>query len=142
MSRSKPSLLSICARAKGRTAAGRFTTAPARKSAGDGHDLPHMVKARATILRLGGAARANVFTRIMLAMFGQLPWHAVPFVPVEIVLLPRWFFFHLHNVSYWSRTVMVPLSILYTFKAQARNPKKVSIAELFKTDPWKERGYF
>src|SRR6185436_408943 len=49
---------------------------------------------------------------------------------------------HLHKVSYWSRTVMVPLSILYTFKAQARNPKKVSIAELFKTDPWKERGYF
>jgi len=114
----------------------------ALKLAGDGPDLPHMVKACATILRLGGAARANVFTRIMLAMFGQLPWHAVSFVPVEIVLLPRWFFFHLHKVSYWSRTVMVPLSILYTFKAQARNPKKVSIAELFKSDPWKERGYF
>ena len=90
-----------------------------------------MVRARETILRLGGASRANVFTRIALAIFEQLPWRAVPFLPVEIVLLPRWFPFHLYKVSYWSRTVMVPLLILYTFKARARNPKKISIRELF-----------
>ena len=90
-----------------------------------------MARAREAILRLGGASRANVFTRIALAIFEQLPWRAVPFLPVEIVLLPRWFPFHLFKVSYWSRTVMVPLFILYTFKARARNPKKISIRELF-----------
>ena len=101
-----------------------------------------MAKARETILRLGGASRSNVFTRITLAIFEQLPWRAVPFLPVEIMLLPPWFPFHLFKVSYWSRTVMVPLFILYTFKAQARNPKNISIRELFHSDPWEQKGYF
>ncbi|HEY7558358.1 MAG TPA: squalene--hopene cyclase [Candidatus Binatia bacterium] len=114
----------------------------ALKLAGDNADLPHMAKARTAILRLGGASRANVFTRITLAIFEQLPWRAVPFLPVECMLLPRWFPFHLSKVSYWSRTVMVPLFILYTLKARAQNPKQVSIRELFSTDPWQETDYF
>jgi squalene-hopene/tetraprenyl-beta-curcumene cyclase len=114
----------------------------ALKLAGDSFEAPHMVKARQTILRLGGAARTNVFTRIALAIFEQLPWRAVPFLPVECLLLPRWFPFHLSKVSYWSRTVMVPLFVLYTSNARARNPKQVSIRELFITDPWQETGYF
>ena len=114
----------------------------ALKLAGDSPDLPHMVQARETILRLGGASQANVFTRIALAIFAQLPWRAVPFLPAECMLLPRWFPFHLSKVSYWSRTVMVPLFVLYTLKARARNPKQVSIRELFTTDPWQETRYF
>lgn len=114
----------------------------ALKLAGDQPDLPHMARAREAILRLGGASRANVFTRIALAIYEQLPWRAVPFLPVEVVLLPRWFPFHLFKVSYWSRTVMVPLFILYTFKARSRNPQKVSIRELFVRDPWAETDYF
>ena len=114
----------------------------ALKLAGDNPELPHMAKARETILRLGGACRANVFTRITLAIFEQIPWRAVPFLPVECMLLPRWFPFHLFKVSYWSRTVMVPLFVLYSFKARARNPKQVSIRELFTTDPWQETRYF
>src|SRR6516225_8194368 len=114
----------------------------ALKLAGDSPDLPHMAKAREAILFLGGASRANVFTRITLAIFGQLPWRAVPFLPVEIILLPRWFPFHLFKVSYWSRTVMVPLFILYTFKAGARNRKQISVRELFHRDPWEETEYF
>jgi squalene-hopene/tetraprenyl-beta-curcumene cyclase len=114
----------------------------ALKLAGDNPDLPHMARARQTILALGGAARANVFTRITLAIFGQIPWRAVPFLSVECVLLPRWFPFQLSKVSYWSRTVMVPLFVLYTFKARAQNPKQVSIRELFITDPWQETNYF
>jgi squalene-hopene/tetraprenyl-beta-curcumene cyclase len=114
----------------------------ALKLAGDHPEAFHMAKARQTILRLGGASRANVFTRILLAIFAQVPWRAVPFLPVECMLLPRWFPFHLSKVSYWSRTVMVPLFILYTFKAHARNPKQVSIRELFITDPWLETDYF
>jgi squalene-hopene/tetraprenyl-beta-curcumene cyclase len=114
----------------------------ALKLAGDSPERPHMVKARETILRLGGASRANVFTRIALAIFEQIPWQSVPFLPVECVLLPRWFPFHLSKVSYWSRTVMVPLFVLYTLKARAKNPKRVSVGELFIGDPWQEGGYF
>ena len=92
----------------------------ALKLAGDDRHAPHMVRARAAILERGGAARANVFTRIALALFGQLPWRGVPYIPVEIMLLPRWFFFHLDKVSYWSRTVMVPLFILCSRKPRPR----------------------
>ena len=114
----------------------------ALKLAGDSPDAPHMVRARKAILAHGGAACANVFTRITLALFRQVPWHGVPFIPVEILLLPRWFPFHLSKVSYWSRTVMVPLFILCSLKAQAKNPRKVDIRELFTTPPEKEENYF
>jgi squalene-hopene/tetraprenyl-beta-curcumene cyclase len=114
----------------------------ALKLAGDSPDAPHMVQARAAILKQGGAARVNVFTRIALALFGQLPWRGVPYIPVEIMLLPRWFPFHLDKVAYWSRTVMVPLFILCTRKPVAKNPRQVHIRELFTTPPDKERHYF
>jgi squalene-hopene/tetraprenyl-beta-curcumene cyclase len=114
----------------------------ALKLAGDSPDAPHMVRARSAILQRGGAAAVNVFTRIALALFGQLPWRGVPYIPVEIMLLPRWFPFHLDKVAYWSRTVMVPLFILCTRKPVAKNPRNVHIRELFTTPPEKERDYF
>ncbi len=114
----------------------------ALKVAGEDPEAEHMAAARQAILDHGGAARANAFTRILLAQFGQLPWRGVPMVPPEIMLLPRWFPFHLSKVSYWSRTVMVPLAILYALRAQAQNPRRVGVQELFTTPPEKERNYF
>lgn len=114
----------------------------ALKMAGDSIDAPHMQKLRAYILSQGGAAKANVFTRIALATFEQLPWRGVPYIPVEIMLLPKWFPFHLDKVSYWSRTVMVPLFIVCTYKAKAINPNNISVRELFLIDPDKEKHYF
>ena len=114
----------------------------ALKLAGEHPDEPHMARARSAILEHGGAAHSNVFTRIALALFGQLPWRGVPYIPVEIMLLPRWFPFHLDKVSYWSRAVMVPLFVLCTLKPRARNPRDVHIRELFSTPPELERHYF
>ncbi|MEE9339377.1 MAG: squalene--hopene cyclase [Methylococcaceae bacterium] len=114
----------------------------ALKMAGDSIDAPHMQKLRGYILDQGGAAKANVFTRIALATFEQLPWRGVPYIPVEIMLLPKWFPFHLDKVSYWSRTVMVPLFIICTYKAKAINPNNISVRELFLIDPDKEKHYF
>jgi squalene-hopene/tetraprenyl-beta-curcumene cyclase len=114
----------------------------ALKLAGDSPEAPHMVRARSALLAHGGAARANVFTRIMLAMFGQIPWRGVPFVPVEIIFLPRWFPFHLSKIAYWSRTVTIPLSILCSLKTRAVNPQNVHIQELFTIPPNEEQDYF
>ncbi len=114
----------------------------ALKLAGDSPEAPHMQRARAAILQHGGAAATNVFTRIALALFGELPWRGVPYIPVEIVLLPRWFPFNLYRVSYWSRAVMVPLTVLCTLKPQAANPRRVHIRELFTVPPEQERHYF
>jgi squalene-hopene/tetraprenyl-beta-curcumene cyclase len=114
----------------------------ALKMAGDCCHTAPMLKARDWILAQGGAAKANVFTRIMLAMFEQLPWRGVPFIPVEIMLLPKWFPFHLDKVSYWARTVMVPLCILCTYKVKACNSHKIGIPELFVIPSDQETNYF
>ena len=103
----------------------------ALKAAGDPIDAPHMARARQAILERGGAAQVNVFTRVMLALFGEVAWTAVPVMPVEIMLLPRWFPFHLTKVSYWSRAVIVPLLVLMAKKPRARNPRGIHVAELF-----------
>ncbi len=105
----------------------------ALKAIGDLPSAPHMARARAAILAAGGAERTNVFTRVQLALFEQVPWRAVPVMPVEIMHLPQWFFFHLSKVSYWSRTVLVPLLVLMALHPRARNPRNVMIPELFRT---------
>ncbi|MBE1159345.1 squalene--hopene cyclase [Dyella acidiphila] len=114
----------------------------ALKAAGDSPDAEHMRIAREAILARGGAAKANVFTRILLALFEQVPWRATPYVPVEIMLLPRWFPFHIDKMSYWARTTLVPLTVLCSLKAKAINPRKIHIRELFVTPPEQEHHYF
>ncbi len=107
----------------------------ALKLTGDPPDAPHMARARRRILALGGAEKSNVFTRITLALFGQIPWRTVPAIPAEIMLLPRRFFFHIDKVSYWSRTVMVPLFILYSKRPVCALAPGEGVRELFAATP-------
>jgi squalene-hopene/tetraprenyl-beta-curcumene cyclase len=101
------------------------------KMIGDDTGAPHMVRAREAVLAHGGAQRSNVFTRFLLAIFGQLSWNALPTMPVELILLPRWFPIHLSKMSYWARTVIAPLLVLQATKVRARNPRGVGVPELF-----------
>ena len=55
----------------------------ALKMIGDSVDAEHMRRAREAIRARGGAARANVFTRTLLALYGQISWRAVPMMPAE-----------------------------------------------------------
>jgi squalene-hopene/tetraprenyl-beta-curcumene cyclase len=107
----------------------------ALKMIGHAPEAPHMRRAREAILARGGAANSNVFTRVLLALYGIVPWRAVPVMPVEIMLLPRWFPFHLSKISYWGRTVIVPLLVLQALKPRARNERGVRIDELFLAPP-------
>jgi squalene-hopene/tetraprenyl-beta-curcumene cyclase len=107
----------------------------ALKLIGDREDAPHMARAREAILAAGGAERSNVFTRAALAVFGVVPWRAVPMMPPEIMLLPRWFPFHISKISYWARTVLVPLTVVMARRPVAANPTGTTIRELFRTPP-------
>ena len=111
----------------------------ALKMIGESPQAEHMRRAREAVGERGGAERSNVFTRCLLALYGIVPWRAVPVMPVEIMLLPKWFPFHLDKISYWSRTVIVPLLVLLAKKPRARNAKGVNIAELF-LDPPQQLG--
>ncbi|MGR8949268.1 MAG: squalene--hopene cyclase, partial [Gammaproteobacteria bacterium] len=107
----------------------------ALKLAGDSPDAPHMEIARQWILSNGGAESVNVFTRITLAIFGQIPWRTVPAMPVEIMLLPKWWFFNLGKVSYWSRCVIVPLLIIFAKRPTVEIGESQGLKELFLEEP-------
>jgi squalene-hopene/tetraprenyl-beta-curcumene cyclase len=107
----------------------------ALKMIGNDPNAVHMRRVREAILARGGAARCNVFTRALLSLYGILQWRSVPEMPVEIMLLPHWFPFHLSKVSYWARTVLVPLLVLQALRPRAKNPLGVGIDELFIEPP-------
>jgi squalene-hopene/tetraprenyl-beta-curcumene cyclase len=101
-----------------------------------GHDAgsPALVRARRAIEAAGGPWAVNSFTRFYLALLGQMPYSSCPAVPPEMVLLPDWFPVNLHGVSAWSRTMIVPLSLMWAFKPVREVPTDRGIAELFSAD--------
>ena len=103
----------------------------ALKLSGVDENSKNMLKAKEIIIKKGGAERSNVFTRILLAMFGEISWKTIPTMPIEIMILPKWFPFNLQKISYWSRTVLVPLLIILHKRPIANNPTGKHISELF-----------
>jgi squalene-hopene/tetraprenyl-beta-curcumene cyclase len=102
----------------------------ALKVAGDGADAPHMRRAAEAIRRLGGVERANTYTKYHLAFFGQWSWSDVPAIPPEMVFLPRVSPFTVYDMSSWSRTIFVPLAILYAKKPVVPLPSERGVSEL------------
>jgi squalene-hopene/tetraprenyl-beta-curcumene cyclase len=98
-----------------------------------GHD-PHseyMIRAKEAILAAGGAETVNSFTRYYLALLGVIGYHQVPAVPPELMLLPSWMPFNIYEMSSWSRTIIVPLSLLWHYKPHRELQAKWRIDELF-----------
>jgi squalene-hopene/tetraprenyl-beta-curcumene cyclase len=94
-------------------------------------DHPVMVRAREKVLEQGGVVTCNTFTKIYLCALGQYDYDAVPAVPPEIVLFPKWFYFNIYQISAWSRAILVPLSIIYATKPFKKLPDEQGIEELF-----------
>ena len=103
----------------------------ALKLGGVSAEDPAMRRAGQTVRELGGITRVNVFTRILLALFGEFDWRGVPCMPVEICLLPRWSYFNLYQISYWSRAVLVPLLIIFAHRPVRPVPASVRLDELY-----------
>jgi squalene-hopene/tetraprenyl-beta-curcumene cyclase len=102
----------------------------ALKVAGEPADAPHMRATRAVIRALGGVGRANTYTRQHLAMFGQVPWESVPAIPPEMLFLPGNAPFSVYDLSAWSRTIFVPLSIIWAKKPVVALPAACGVREL------------
>ncbi len=103
----------------------------ALKLTGHSPDADYMVRARQAILAAGGAEKINSFTRYYLALLGVLSYRQCPAVPPEIMLVPKWAPFNVYEMSSWSRTIVVPLSILWAFKPVRNLPAELGIRELF-----------
>jgi squalene-hopene/tetraprenyl-beta-curcumene cyclase len=103
----------------------------ALKLAGNSPDAPWMREARAAALRLGGIPRMNTYAKLYLALLGQFPWKYLPAIPVELILLPDWFFFNIYEMSSWSRAMLMPLAILNHLKPTRQLPAEKHLHELY-----------
>lgn len=101
------------------------------KLAGYKANHPALERARKKILEMGGVTEVNTFTKIYLCFLGQFEYDAVPAIPPEIVLFPQWFWFNIYEISSWSRTILIPLSICYAKKPFKKIPDEMGVEELF-----------
>jgi squalene-hopene/tetraprenyl-beta-curcumene cyclase len=89
-----------------------------------------MLRAREMALRLGGVPRMNTFSKLYLALLGLFPWEYVPTIPCEVILIGKWFHVNFHEMSSWSRSMLVPLAIINHFKP-TRRPRNITLEELY-----------
>jgi squalene-hopene/tetraprenyl-beta-curcumene cyclase len=90
---------------------------------------PRMLRAREMARSLGGVPRMNTFSKLYLALLGLYPWKYVPTIPCEVILLGKWFHVNFHDMSNWTRSMLVPLAIINHFKPT--RPIKVHLNELY-----------
>jgi squalene-hopene/tetraprenyl-beta-curcumene cyclase len=107
----------------------------ALKITGQSAESEPMTRAKMAIRAAGGAEQVNSFTRYYLALLGVISYDKCPAVPPEIVLLPDWCPFNIHEMSAWSRTILVPLSLLWAFRPRHALPEEHNIQELFLKSP-------
>ncbi len=104
-----------------------------------GHDpnAEYMLRAKNRALALGGAEKANSFTRFYMALLGQIPYSVIPAVPPQMMLLPKWFPLTVNDMSAWSRPIFTPLSIVSALQPVKNLPPEKGITELFARPPEK-----
>ena len=88
-----------------------------------------MLRAREVALSLGGVPRMNTFSKLYLALLGLFPWEYVPTIPCEVILIGKWFYVNVNEMSSWSRSMLVPLAIINHFKPTRR--PKIDLNELY-----------
>ena len=106
----------------------------ALKLAGVPANSEGMIKAKVFILSKGGVSKARVFTKIWLAMLGQLDWKGLPSIPPELIFLPTWFPLNIYKFSSWARATIVPMTIILTEKPMTPVPAWASVDELYATN--------
>ena len=99
----------------------------ALKLAGLAVDSEPLRRARVRILELGGMQAANSYVKINLSLFGLYPRRHVPSVPPEIVMLPGNV---LYEMSSWTRSILVPLSIVQARGSNRCAPAGFNLEEL------------
>ncbi len=103
----------------------------ALKFAGHAPNEPTLAKARKRIRELGGVHKVNTYTKLYMAVFGQYDWRGVPTIPPELMVFPNWFYFNIYQMSAWTRSIVVPLSVVWAFQPAIPCPPHAVLDELF-----------
>lgn len=103
----------------------------ALRLAGMDRQTPTMMQAVAIIRDLGGLEKTRSYTRLFLALLGQIPWKSLPAIPVELLLAPTRFPINLYAVSAWTRAMLVPMAIIQHFRPTRKIGVERGVSELF-----------
>ncbi len=99
----------------------------ALKLAGAGPNETFMIRARNRVLLKGGLQACNSYTKINLSLFGLYPRKYAPSIPPELFLVPGGL---LYEMSSWTRTIVVPLSIVQSLGGERPVPTGFNVEEL------------
>jgi squalene-hopene/tetraprenyl-beta-curcumene cyclase len=94
-----------------------------------------MIHARRWILSQGGIEKCGTLPRFYLAAMGQMPWDATASLPVEITLLPNWFFFNMYELSSWARGTTHALMVLQAMRPVVKVSHQDGVLELYIQPP-------
>ncbi len=110
------------------------------KLSGMSADEELMRRARDFVLAGGGVMKANIITKVWLALFGEFDWKGVPVIPPEIIFFPRWAPFNIYELSSWARATIMALSVLSATRPGRPVPPEARIEELY-VEPPAQRNY-
>jgi squalene-hopene/tetraprenyl-beta-curcumene cyclase len=92
---------------------------------------PRLLRARQTAVSLGGVPRLNTFSKLFLALLGLFPWKYTPTIPCEVLLIGKWFYVNFNEMSSWTRSMLIPLSIINHFKPTRHLGPRATLDELY-----------
>ena len=94
-----------------------------------------MMQSRRWILSRGGISKAGTLARFYLAAMGQVPWDATAALPVEVALLPNWFFFNMYELASWARGTAFGLMLLQAARPVVPIDFRNGVLELYIEPP-------
>ncbi|HVC39383.1 MAG TPA: squalene--hopene cyclase [Candidatus Dormibacteraeota bacterium] len=88
----------------------------ALRAAGVGANDPQVLQAWRFVEAQGGLRATRLFTRMWLALGGLWPWHEIPAIPPEWILVPGHQLGSIYDLASWARATTVPLTILRSLR--------------------------
>ena len=110
----------------------------ALRLAGIPADDPRMVRTRDLVRSMGGVNRTRFFTRLWLAVMGQYPWKALPYLPPEMIFLPPRAPLSVYRFACWARQTFVALMVVLS--RNPTYPQPVGLDELYVEAPGSVAG--
>lgn len=106
---------------------------------GESPQSPAMARARAYVVKAGGLEAASTFSRLFLALFGQLSWKSLPWTPLFLVDPANPAFMNVSLFPQWVRPHIVPITYLGSARVQRDLGPRFSLAELHATRQYPPR---
>lgn len=92
---------------------------------------PKMRLVKKFILNQGGIEQVNMFTKVMLALTGQIKWPRSFPLPIEFILLPTTFPINFFNFSIYARANLTPILIVADKRFRMKTAHTPDISDLY-----------